>query len=135
MHYQWQIAHIATSIRRCSPNVGAFAQSIDAADRIVASAIRERAIELAESLVGAPAEAVDAAEAALAEACEGDRWATEEVAGRFRSAITRLELVAAVERHPRAWKFRSLVSAIRRGRFSRKQLAFAKRLAEEAPAA
>ena len=130
-----QIAHIATSIERCSPNCGAFAYSVDMADKIVASAIRRRAMELAISLVGAPTEELEAATAALADACEGDRWAAAEVSARFPRALLRAELVAAIRRHPRARKFSSLAEAISRGRYTGKQLAFAKRLAAEAPVA
>lgn len=129
-----QIANIAAAIARCSPNVGTFAQSLDEIDRMVAGAIRRRAVELAESLVGASSEDIDAAHAALVVACSGDMWATAQIAKRFRSALLRFELVRAISRHPRAVRFSSLTEAISRGRYTRKQLAFAKRLAAEVAA-
>lgn len=128
------IAAIATSIRRCNPSCGAFAHSFDYADRIVAEAIRNRARKLAHELVdsGADDETVATTHAALKAACKGDFWAEKEVAGRFLSAVERLRLCRAISHHPRARRFESLVNALARGRFTRKQLAFARRLAKEA---
>jgi hypothetical protein len=65
-------------------------------------------------------------------ATQGDEWAAKEVAGRFPSAVRRLRLVAEIGQHPRANKFRTLVDALVRGKYTKAQLALAQKLAAEA---
>lgn len=125
------IETIATLIAKHGGNLSAFAYSIDMVDRIGPMAIRERAAELARLCIDLGDDDVRAVKMRLVEACGDDEWALSEVAKRFTSAVVRLRLVRDINRHPRADRFVSLVRALKRGRYSRKQLAFAKRLANE----
>jgi hypothetical protein len=112
-------------------NLAAFANSVDALDRYAPAAVRDAAKDVARAVACESAEVVAAAAAGVATACAGDEWARAEVAGRFLSAVKRLQLVTTIKRHPRAGRFSTLVSAIESGRFSKAQYKLATELAAE----
>lgn len=125
---------IAREIAAYRGGLAGWAYSPDAADQWVASALRNRCVDLAK-LVAADVDLAERTAVALAWACMGDDYAVKELAGRFRSMCARMRLVAAIRRHPRAGQFGTLIAAIERGKFTKAQIEFARKLAGEALAA
>lgn len=125
------VSCIAQKLVSFGGNLAAFAYSPDAVDQAHASAIRRQAAELAKSMVGQSEETVEEVAKALDAVCAGDRYATLEIAGRFRSGVRRARLLAEVARHPRAARFASLVDAISSGKYSKAQWQLAIKLAAE----
>lgn len=123
---------IQNEIASVRPNLAAFAYSPDLLDRWVAEGVRARALGLAKLVCELSDEQVERVSVCLFWVCSGDVYATAEVAGRFMSAVRRLRLAAAIRRHPRAFNFGSLVSAIERGKYTKAQYALASKLAKEA---
>jgi len=126
------LTDFAAELARYSGNLDAWATSFEDMDRWLAQGMRNRGKALALATFTRDAADLERIAIAFHWACMGDAWATKEIAGRYLSACRRLALYTAIERHPRARKFASLVSALRSGKFTAKQLAFAKTLAAEA---
>jgi hypothetical protein len=125
-------AELAAEIARYGGNLQTFADSPDALDRAAPAALRRQAAALAELVAGQADDVAEAAAVALDAACSGDAYARRELAGRFRSAVRRLRVAAAIERHPRAAQFVGLRSAVLRGRCTSAQWQLACALAKEA---
>lgn len=128
---QTVVAEIGKDIAGYGGRMDAFAFSPDAIDKFGPEATRRRATELAKAIATWSDAEVEVVAASLDAACTADPYATKEIAGRFRSAVKRVRLVAKVERHPRAAHFRSLVDAVSRGRFTQPQWDLAVKLASE----
>ncbi|XXX79206.1 hypothetical protein WMF30_10570 [Sorangium sp. So ce134] len=132
----WELlTEIADDVPRYGGRLEVFASSIDWIDRAWPEALRRRAAEIAQLVGPASDELVERTWLALACACTGDAYAEREIAGRFRSGVRRLRVIAAIERHPKRDRHGALVAALERGRFTAEQWARAQRLANEAPPA
>lgn len=128
------VAVIADEIRSLVGPLSSWAYSPDALDRLAAAGLRDRVHNLAIGLIGLPAEDVETVAVALDAVCAHDEYARDELAGRLRSAVRRLELVERMRRHPRADRFYTLVQAVSRGKATGKQMDLARKLAGEVSA-
>lgn len=126
------LTHIAREVPRYGGRLSDFAYSIDAIDKIAPEALRRDAMDLAKLVASASDELVERTRVALFWACQGDDYARKEIAGRFRSGVERLQLIHWIERHPRAGRFGSLMSALAGKRFTKAQLDLGRKLAAEA---
>lgn len=129
------VAHMAEELRRYPGGLGGFAYSTETLDQWHAEAFRKLGTDIARGVHGLPDAEVTQVHEAMVAVCASDEYAAKEVAGRFLGAVRRLRVLAKIARHPRAWKFGTLVRALERGRFTKAQWAFAQRLAAEAVAA
>ena len=128
------VADIAYELLRFPRGLAQFAYSMDEPDRWHAEAFRNACAVLAHQCVtsGFSDNEIAQVHAALAFVCSTDEYASKEVAGRFLSAVRRVRVLRAVNRHPRSGRFETLKIALEKGRYTKAQWALALKLANEA---
>lgn len=124
-----QVSELGKLVRKYGGNMSGFVYSPDEIDRWGALNLRTRAAGIAKEAAKLSDDDAERVTAAMVRACAGDEYAEKEIAGRFANAILRCRMIARIESKGLTQKFWSLVNAVERGRATKKQMAFAARLA------
>lgn len=130
------VADMAYELQRYPTGLAGFAYSMETLDQWEAERFRNAAMILAHQCVTSEFSENEIAQvhAALAFVCSKDEYAAKEVAGRFLSAVRRVRVLRAIQRHPRSGRFETLKIALEKGRYTKAQWVLAVKLAGEADA-